>query len=90
MLLDLFEVLNTDNRARRPTAHQHIELVVVFASLLDFPPVLGYIVLEIDHLAVDICTWACVDLPGLKELVEGLELSLYLPDFSGERRNLVL
>ena len=78
MLLGLSEVLNTDNRARRPTVHHHGELVTVFTSLLYLPPVLGYIVLGIDPLAVDIYTWICVELQSLKELVKRLELGLYL------------
>ena len=91
LLLDLSEVLNTDNRARRPAVHQHGELVFVLTSLLGLLPLLGYIFPEVNHLAVDIYAWVCVDLQSLKELVERLELGLYLPDFGGDEcQNLVL
>ena len=78
MLPGLSEVSNIDNRVRRPTVCWHGELVVVFTSLLSLPPMLGYVVLGIDHLAIDIYTWVCIGLQGLRELMKKLELGLYL------------
>ena len=56
----------------------------MFASLLGLLPMPRYIVLEIDHFAIDLRTRVCVVLQGSKKLVERLELGLYFPDFCGE------
>ena len=82
LLLDLFEFLNANNLARGSTVHQPGGLVVVFASPLNFPPMLGYFVLEIDHLAVNIYAWTCVDLQSLKDPVLILLGFLLLVSFS--------
>ena len=54
LLLDLFRLLSTYSHARRPTVHPHGGLVVVFNSPIYFPPVLGYVVLEINQFAAGI------------------------------------